>query len=493
MASEGDPQSPMSPHSTVQSSISPRSVRFSGKTEPDRVENPNTTATLFPSPQLTFGVEIECLLFCKREWHKENHGKLDFANKGATAKYPEKPEKLAHLSDKEIFELAKIVMEDEMLAGPDWVTKWAFMNENGEFIWEYMKDLNDYHYAVAKQHAQSVLRGINASARIEQIYCQKSKKNGSTSWVISEDASVGVASKETISLMCEGWMYLNMELKSPIFKYCPKALDQVREVLSALKHQFNDGINFRFFTNETCGMHVHVGTQQRDGHNGKTKMENAGHPFDICRNLFTVCALFEKQIHSAFPLSRVDNRYGFPLSYWLRGTGDVYAGVDAIEDCSTYYDICDLLKGYPTPKHVAYNILNLVDPLKGYKTVEFRQHQGTVDPDEICSWVMFVCGLMRLSYRAGKAGFPVSFLAQHKEVGFGFPEMLDQLNMCDLADYYRMPGRLFEHQEDLPWEIAPWVYDRKYTAVQSVESSYAESGNGDHIYFDLDDEYTQFI
>lgn len=53
---------------------------------------------------------------------------------------------------------------------------------------------------------------------------------------------------------------------------------------------------------------------------------------------------------------------------------------------------------------MAYNLNYLVDPQPGTigekgskKTIEFRQHEGTIDPTRVTNWVRFCVGLMELA------------------------------------------------------------------------------------------------
>ena len=53
-------------------------------------------------------------------------------------------------------------------------------------------------------------------------------------------------------------------------------------------------------------------------------------------------------------------------------------------------------------REVAYNLLNIVDTNPGYakRTIEFRQHEGTLKADAFINWVKLVCALVRYCYYA---------------------------------------------------------------------------------------------
>lgn len=254
----------------------------------------------------------------------------------------------------------------------------------------------------------------------------------------------------------EGWSYLDLEINTPVLRYCPKALEQLEKVLKAVIAKFNDGTNWQFYANKTCGLHVHVGKQAR----AEDKMTNAGHPFFVTRNLLTLVAFFEKQINTVFPPSRIEGQYAIPLSSSMRAKRNTYGIAEAIETSRGYRELADVMGAYI---FATYNIqpllcMDYTDRVDGssFKTFEFRQHHGSVDSDDILSWVRFVCGLVRLCHRAGEVGFPGSFLRRHNQ-GLGFLELLDFLNMSALKEHYKKPGKLFEHLDTLPWEAAPGV------------------------------------
>jgi Putative amidoligase enzyme len=185
-------------------------------------------------------------------------------------------------------------------------------------------------------------------------------------------------------------------------------------------------------------------------------MKNTGILFQV-RNLYTAAASFEKQIHAVFPASRVKRDGARPLSYSYQDEGDVYACAKRIEECRDY---SSLLKSMGRRRETAYNISHLQEmdekhgrPVYTYGTIEFRQHHGPIDADEISNWVQFVSGLKRLAHWAGEAGVPMSFLNRGKDKKMTFINLLDSLNMGKLKEHYAQPGKQYIQPQFYSWQV----------------------------------------
>jgi hypothetical protein len=163
--------------------------------------------------------------------------------------------------------------------------------------------------------------------------------------------------------------------------------------------------------------------------NANKHLINGGHFWPTIRNLYAVGTLFEKQINTVFPTNRVSrmSESARPTSHKFRKFCDVRGALAVIQDSS---HVGDLVNKAKIPRAVAYN------PNAMYRTIEFRQHHGTVNPEAACSWAQFVCGLIRAAHAAGDARFPASFLDRPKKEGFDFLALLTALNMDSLKECY---------------------------------------------------------
>jgi hypothetical protein len=392
----GDPPSP-TPSSEI---------RASNKIHDDKADAPYSKPITSPPLQLTFGVEIECVLVYREEWVEKHKTRRDFSE------------------------------EPTM-------------------------------YQMIMEHVRHVLR--EASIPVTPYWTD----NPTIGWFVDHDVSVTAFEKTDFrSTLPQGWNYVPLEIVSPKLKYSPNALKQVRRVLEILKRKFDDENaeeeNFRWYVNNTCGLHIHVGAQRRVG----TELTNNGFPFSVIKNLYTFGAYFQNQIHEIFPWRRINANFARAITRSLRSGGEGAHGVASrIEDCDDYKSLLEKSKRVPTwfDKSVAYNIVPLqgMDPgatiQTGYKTIEFRQHHGSIDPDEICNWARFVTGLVRLSHHAGGAGFPVTFLDRSREENFRFLDLLTCLNMDGLKEHYGKPGKLFEH----PKGDMDGQYDWEFSSLSS--------------------------
>ena len=118
--------------------------------------------------------------------------------------------------------------------------------------------------------------------------------------------------------------------------------------------------------NKSCGLHVHVGVE---GMSDKAYV-----------NIFKNYQKLERLIDSFMAPSR-------------RGNTNQYARTIANYD----YSDCDTIGSVASK--MAYNRYHKVNPCAyaAHHTIEFRQHQGTVEYEKISKWVNFCCKLVNYS------------------------------------------------------------------------------------------------
>ena len=180
-----------------------------------------------------------------------------------------------------------------------------------------------------------------------------------------------------------------VELKSTALRSCKDSLDLIDRAVKLLVSKF------RLYTNESCGLHVHVGN------------ENRGFDMRTLKNFCSLITTFDSQLKLLHHPSRVGNP--FATSY---SNGTTLAEKQSfIEKLETLKGLCSrfhLTNAYGgITKHMAYNFLNLqynlqckeqsaVEPLR---TIEVHQHRGTLDPELITHWITVVCSLVEKSHR----------------------------------------------------------------------------------------------
>ncbi|MCJ1469608.1 hypothetical protein MMC07_008243 [Pseudocyphellaria aurata] len=270
---------------------------------------------------------------------------------------------------------------------------------------------------------------------------------GSTSiwdWTVTIDGSV--SDKSCINSN-------GIELKSPALDYSPSALQQVMDVVKLLVSELNP------YVNKTCGLHVHVGNESR------------GFTVRTLKTFASLITAFEQQLNSLHPLDRHENGFAKPLHWaFCKDTSprDKMLIIDELETVDDlicrFHPVYDASSGeyvaaasrhlgwsndacsteyaseaspdydWSNDRNMAFNFFNLRsdEPLN---TIEFRQHQGTLDPDQIANWVRLTCTLVHMSHANEDAVFDL--IEQHlDDPNYTVMDLVADLHLPDLASFY---------------------------------------------------------
>lgn len=321
-------------------------------------------------------------------------------------------------------------------------------------------------------------------------------------WHVGTDR-LKLSSRERIHVP-EGYEQAAIELKSRILSAGENWQVEVQKVLQGLR-AFEAEFKCQILTNESCGMHVHIGRMGDSGKVGRGGII----PVPIAKRLFQLVTAHEHNIEQMHSVDRI--RYpkiqggrvrgpaeenGFqvaesnifykadsgydnagelvcfrPPSFYHRGNGISEAGISgnstldkqapkgnifrwlqAIEKCTSYAELsqmtrvvgdADIYDGH----WAAYNFDNSVPELPPNNdtdskgTIEFRQHAGSVDYLEVRYTVELYLKLISVSQRFNNAKF-FWLLAQATDPTFGLKEFLEQLSCDDeLVAHYVRDGR----------------------------------------------------
>lgn len=207
-----------------------------------------------------------------------------------------------------------------------------------------------------------VIRDMFERTGIEVIRTGYDHTDSDRTWKIATDGSLG------------GFAH-TYEVVSPILKG-EEGLAELEKVCAVL-----DGLNVK--VNSTCGLHVHIGAQAMTG--------------EQVRNIALNFATAEKALEKCTWKSRTGGRWSHRVSGYrnkLRAL-DVatlpQAYENEAENVARY--IVDNIYAEPNRQHKRYHTLNLATFAHGHKTIEFRQHQGTLDFTKISNWVYMVQAL----------------------------------------------------------------------------------------------------
>ena len=214
--------------------------------------------------------------------------------------------------------------------------------------------------------------------------------------------------------------YAGIELKSPALPYTAKSLGKIREMC-----QYLGGLDI--LVNKSCGLHVHVGNKRK------------GFPLETMKNLCILTATFEPELESIHPPHRIRN-------YHTRSIGSVFNNGISLPDIKRKIRNAETVGGLIQlvqngQKYHAYNFLHL-NSSKGLKTVEFRQHEATINADAIIRWVELTCSLVDKAHRfAVKDHLNVREMEAYINRMNSIPqssiiELVESLGLEDVASYY---------------------------------------------------------
>ena len=310
-------------------------------------------------------------------------------------------------------------------------------------------------------HRDAQYEKIRNELRRKSILVQKDKEPRFTGWTVAFDGTVQV--DEDALLQDAGVTFTNgkqpatdayfngnrdrlelldVELISPVLSFeepgttqsrretFRKNRQEIKMVTETMREKFDS------FCPDSAGLHVHVG-------NGQERFD-----FKHIRNIAMLFFLYERQFSQLHDASRLNNPYAIlPRSSFApkdRTSLEMWRIITKPSSIPRWDDHDYLAKRLTLNRHFqvpeayrAYNFSSAAGTIKDRAaTIEFRQHQGTLDSDEINNWVLIVCSLVQvmrqddaqqlwgslLGLRSQQLDFPV----QHIFRCFGLHSFLDQ-------------------------------------------------------------------
>ena len=189
-------------------------------------------------------------------------------------------------------------------------------------------------------------------------------------------------------------------------------------------------------------------------------------PYDLLwlkKFAFLIIA-FEHEIESIYPRhraydtqSRVNDFYKPPSrNPYLDPRAGPLEGIKIVETASSVEQLIGLFNA--KDRQCAYNLLNMVETnsLLAKQTIEFRQHEGTLQPDAIINWVKFVCAMVRYCYYANINDMLLYCLGHlYSPVRLNVLHLLVEIKATELISFYR--GRADLARETASQERMPAV------------------------------------
>lgn len=218
-----------------------------------------------------------------------------------------------------------------------------------------------------------------------------------------------------------------IELKTPALDCSDPALKQVETVVRLLDSKFN------LYTNESCGLHVHVGNQDR------------GFTLRTLKNFCSLITAFKHQLDSLHPPNRLKNAYAKSMRMRSNPVASPAESLIIIDELETvgelisqfHYSSGDKLLAFnfSVDRLLAFNFLNLQESPYRTNTIEFRQHKGTLDVKLITNWVMVAYNLVDMSH-TDSADFRDLIKNNVHRTKYTVIDLFKDLKLPDLAEFY---------------------------------------------------------
>lgn len=240
-----------------------------------------------------------------------------------------------------------------------------------------------------------------------------------THWHLDTDATIEGPNRD--------YHWLQIELISPILNLTPAGIAEAMHVAGLIQR------HFRVSTNDSTGMHIHIGNSSK------------GFPLEVCRKVMGFFYTFDGLLEPLHPPSRQDHD-------WARNIRDAcqlsiinsWSVSEAVETIFATDSIEELEYGFGG-RRPAVNIRNLRNGgVPGKKTIEFRQHAGTLDPERVQAWIQTVGGVVEWCRRVTDTEYAelVEDSAEQQDQGDAYApgtavQLLKAIGLKEPADFYR--------------------------------------------------------
>lgn len=217
-----------------------------------------------------------------------------------------------------------------------------------------------------------------------------------------------------------------VEVKTPVLVWSRAALESIETLVKLLVSKF------KLYTNWSCGLHVHVGN------------ENRGFTVGTLKDFCSLIIVFENQLNSLHPVDRLRNGNAKSMSSVFKPIAPVRERLSIIDRLKTVEDVvCQFQRS--GDRMMAFNFFNLLGGIKPIRTIEFRQHRGTLDPESITHWVMVACNLVEMSH-SNKAGTRDLIKKHTCDTEYAVTDLFRDLKLYQLAKFY--DPFVFQYESD---------------------------------------------
>lgn len=261
-------------------------------------------------------------------------------------------------------------------------------------------------------------------------------EGGNQKWTVTNDTSIEIQDGPR---GVGGFLECDIEIKSPAMRFCPKALRRVEKVIDLIKRNFDTSIN------ESCGFHVHIGNRKK------------AFPLQTLKHLCMLTAMFEHQLNSLHPAHRVGNLHAKGPSAVFRGQNP-WDTLMKIQGCKTKVELVLLYANNEgrLDRCFAYNLGPVVTSPN--KTIEFRQHESTLDLEKIVNWVKVAARMVVAMHETSTEDLAKLISSCAFDPRYPVTDLLSWLKLNHLIRFYCFD--LHQHQRPEPL----WIRDTRVKA-----------------------------
>ncbi|MCJ1414393.1 hypothetical protein MMC32_000719 [Xylographa parallela] len=241
------------------------------------------------------------------------------------------------------------------------------------------------------------------------------------------NGQVSCLTAEGRAAMC----YASVEVFSRVLPYNIDSLREVGIVVNTIAAEFP------VFVNESCALHVHVGNM------------DCGFPIQTVKNFATLVTCFENQFNQIHPLNRLDHPYCLPETLAFRPRErHIWRMAEIIDQLNTPERMIRQFGAKRNDRDEVYHwwCYNYNNLVLAKRTIEFRQHAGTLDLSAVFRWINLACTLTAIAHNSESEAFwdlILQFVDHERDRNYNIFMLLRSLHLPLLADAY--VGRCYEH------------------------------------------------
>ena len=245
--------------------------------------------------------------------------------------------------------------------------------------------------------------------------------------------------------------YVDVEIVSPVLTYGNAAFLEVGTAVKAIVSRFP------VYVNESAGLHVHVGNQ------------SFGFPLSTLKNLAMLVSCFENQFNQIHPAQRLTNEY-CALPRWAfehnernpQKMAEIIGEIDSVSRFQWWF-CAD--RGFRDVQNNwrAYNFGNAVMTTSKKKTIEFRQHRGSLDGQEIQRWILLTCNIVRIAHDTNEGAILQMLRRYSNRTNFTILELLRAFGLQNVAMLYE--GHVYHHDPNMRL-VDPFLQDEGDEEIQ---------------------------